>query len=93
MFISSADWMVRNLDYRIEAAVEIFDPTIRKEMLSMLDIQLADNVKARLLNDRLDNQYAKNDSKHSIRSQVLIADFLQRVSLRTRKKLTRKSVV
>lgn len=93
VFISSADWMVRNLDYRIEAAVEIFDPTIRKEMLSMLDIQLADNVKARLLNDRLDNQYAKNDSKHSIRSQVLIADFLQRVSLRTRKKLTRKSVV
>lgn len=93
VFISSADWMVRNLDYRVEAAVEIFDPTIRKEMLSMLDIQLADNVKARLLNDRLDNQYAKNDSKHSIRSQVLIADFLQRVSLRTRKKLTRKSVV
>ncbi|MFN5180409.1 MAG: polyphosphate kinase 1 [Bacteroidota bacterium] len=82
VFISSADWMVRNLDYRVEAAVEIIDSTIRKEMLSILEIQLADNVKARLLNDSLNNQYALSKNKQSVRSQVLIADFLQRASSR-----------
>jgi polyphosphate kinase len=82
VFISSADWMVRNLDYRVEAAVEIIDSTIRKEMLSILEIQLADNVKARLLNDSLNNQYALSNTKKSVRSQVLIADFLQRASSR-----------
>ena len=82
VFISSADWMVRNLDYRVEAAVEIIDSTIRKEMLSILEIQLADNVKARLLNDSLNNQYALSNTKKSLRSQVLIADFLQRASSR-----------
>jgi polyphosphate kinase len=82
VFISSADWMVRNLDYRVEAAVEITDKAIRKELLSILEIQLADNIKARVLNDSLDNQYAGGNTKQSIRSQVLIADFLQRASTR-----------
>jgi len=82
VFISSADWMVRNLDYRVEAAVEITDKAIRKELLSILEIQLADNIKARVLNDSLDNQYAGGSAKQSIRSQILIANFLQRASTR-----------
>ena len=57
MYISSADWMVRNLDHRIEAAVPINDPEIQQELKEIMDIQLSDNVKARILDDELSNQY------------------------------------
>lgn len=60
IYISSADLMVRNLDYRIEAAVRINDKTIKKELLDMLRIQLNENVKARILDNLLQNQYARN---------------------------------
>lgn len=47
MYISSADWMTRNLDYRIEAAVRINNKDLKKELKEILNIQLHDNVKAR----------------------------------------------
>lgn len=60
-YISSADLMVRNLDYRIEAAVRIGDKTIKNELLNMLHIQLKGNVKARLLDNLLQNEYVRNE--------------------------------
>lgn len=45
-FIGSADWMSRNLDYRVEAIVPVEDPALREELRQILEIQLADNVKA-----------------------------------------------
>ena len=45
-FIGSADWMSRNLDYRVEAIVPIEDPRLQEELKEILDIHLADNVKA-----------------------------------------------
>ena len=45
-YIGSADWMARNLDARVEAAVPIEDPRLREEIQTILDLQLADNVKA-----------------------------------------------
>jgi polyphosphate kinase len=56
-FISSADWMVRNLDHRIETACPIFDKNIQQELKEILDIQLSDNVKARILDNALSNEY------------------------------------
>jgi len=55
MYISSADWMRRNLYRRIETAIPIFDSKIKKEILSYLAIQLKDNTKARLVNEKLEN--------------------------------------
>lgn len=69
MYISSADWMTRNLDYRIEAAAKITDKTLKKELKDILDIQLKDNVKARILDKKLSNGYIGND-KEECRSQV-----------------------
>src|SRR5690606_14716427 len=69
LYISSADWMTRNLDHRIEAAVRIFDKKIKSELLQMLKMQLKDNVKARVLNNTLDNTYAHN-GKEPFRSQA-----------------------
>lgn len=68
IFISSADLMVRNLDHRVEAAVQITDPLIKKEITDILEIQLKDNVKARVLNNELNNDYVSTRGK-KIRSQ------------------------
>jgi polyphosphate kinase len=46
LFIGSADWMSRNLDYRVEAIAPVEDPRLQQELREMLDIQLADNVMA-----------------------------------------------
>ena len=48
-YITSADWMVRNFDNRVEVACPVDDADLRKELQDMLDIELADNVKARII--------------------------------------------
>jgi polyphosphate kinase len=78
VFISSSDWMVRNLDHRVEVAVRIMDPAIAVEIREMIDIQLQDNVKARLLDDALTNEYAR-DRGRKIRSQRQIHRYLSAI--------------
>jgi polyphosphate kinase len=75
-YISSADWMVRNLDHRVEAAVPILDKQIQQELNDIMDIQLNDNVKARILNDDLDNDYVNPRNTKKIRSQIEIYNYL-----------------
>lgn len=58
-FISSADWMTRNLDYRIEVAAPLTDPKLISELDDILRIQLAGNVKARVLDKSLKNRYVQ----------------------------------
>ena len=78
-FISSADWMTRNLDRRVEVACPIYDKSIQQELQTHLDIQWQDNVKARILNGTLDNQYRQPDpSEPPIRAQEAIYEWLQR---------------
>lgn len=77
-FISSADWMVRNLDNRIEVTTPIYDPEIQKELKGMLMIQLEDNTKARIIDQCMTNAYY-NDDKPKIRSQIEIPKFLQTI--------------
>ncbi|AZA90596.1 Polyphosphate kinase [Chryseobacterium nakagawai] len=76
MYISSADWMTRNLDYRIEAAAKITDKNLKKELKDILDIQLRDNVKARILDKKLSNEYIRNDKKEC-RSQIETYNYLK----------------
>jgi polyphosphate kinase len=45
-FFGSADWMSRNLDYRVEAITPVEEPRLQEELKAILDVQLADNVKA-----------------------------------------------
>jgi polyphosphate kinase len=68
-YITSADWMVRNFDNRIEVACPVLDPGIRKEIQAMLDLQLADNVKARILGPGEPNVY-RTGGRKQVRSQV-----------------------
>lgn len=70
VLISSADWMVRNLDHRVEATIMVNAPSIRKELIDIINIQLSDNVKARILDNDLVNNYVTSARKKKIRSQV-----------------------
>ncbi|HEY5407200.1 MAG TPA: polyphosphate kinase 1 [Ginsengibacter sp.] len=76
VFISSADWMVRNIDHRVEATCPIYDKDIQRELKEMLRIQLEDNVKARVLDNELSNIYVENEHQKRVRSQIEIYNYL-----------------
>ena len=69
IYISSADWMSRNLDRRIEVACPIKSPEIRYELRELLRIQLRDNTKARILDSELTNQYNNQNNGQRYRAQ------------------------
>ncbi len=78
VYISSADWMVRNLDHRIEAACPVFDADIQKELIDILNIQLAENVKGRILDNEQRNTYVeRKKGEQQVRSQVAIYGYLR----------------
>ena len=66
VFISSADWMKRNLYRRIETAFPVLDTKIKQTIIKILNIQLNDNVKACFVNDRLQNVFKKRNEKENI---------------------------
>ena len=76
IFMSSADWMTRNLDRRIETAFPIYDLDIQKELKEMFDIQWNDNVKARIIGREQRNEM-KPHGLPSIRSQFETYDYLR----------------
>jgi polyphosphate kinase len=76
-YISSADWMTRNLDHRVEVACPIYDPNIQSELQTYLDIQWQDNTKARILDKAQDNRYRHDPSGVQVRSQDAIYQFLK----------------
>lgn len=69
IYISSADWMPRNLDRRIEVACPINSPEIKSELKELLRIQLRDNTKARILDSDLSNQYNNQNNGSRYRAQ------------------------
>ena len=71
IYISSADWMTRNLDFRVETSVPVYDPEIKKEIKTIINIQLNDNTKARIINQYQNNKYKKrrNGGKSFISQQ------------------------
>ncbi|MEO6229170.1 MAG: polyphosphate kinase 1 [Ferruginibacter sp.] len=80
VFINSADWMVRNIDHRIEAGCPIFDADIKKEIKDIIQIQLSDNIKARKLDNDLSNLYVNPRNTRKVRSQVETYNYLHRKS-------------
>ncbi|MGY5846997.1 polyphosphate kinase 1 [Salegentibacter sp. HM20] len=74
VFISSADWMTRNMDQRVEITCPIYDPDIRAELIETFDISWKDNVKARLLTAEQCNTY-RNNEQNRIRSQFALYDY------------------
>lgn len=74
VYISSADWMTRNIENRVEVSCPIYDDDIKQEIIDTFDLCWNDNVKARLLNTSIENEYRIND-KEKVRSQFAIYDY------------------
>lgn len=78
VFISSADWMLRNIDHRIEVACPILEKDLRQELINIINIQLSDNIKARELDNDLSNQYINPRNTKKVRSQIEIFNYLNK---------------
>ena len=77
IYISSADFMTRNIENRVEVAAPIYDTDLQRQITEVFDIVWNDNVKARRLNGPTQNAFIKNDSE-PIRSQFEIFDYYKK---------------
>jgi len=78
VFLSSADWMPRNLDHRVEVTVPVYDDLLKQELKQYLEMQFRDSTKARLINKDQDNQIRANGGNSQHRAQVEIYDWLRK---------------
>ena len=74
VYISSADWMTRNLDNRVEVGCPIYDEDIKQELIDTFEISWKDNVKARIFNEEQNNAYRRNNEP-KLRSQFKMYDY------------------
>ncbi len=80
IFISSADWMTRNLDYRIEVGAQILDPQVAERIKKIFEIQENDNRKSRIIDAEQKNVYVESKpGDPKIRAQIAIHDYLQEI--------------
>ena len=77
MYLSSADLMSRNLDRRVEVAVPIYDPDMKKELSGFMDLQWKDTTSARILDNNLTNQLNNQGNHPLLTSQLAFYDILQ----------------
>ncbi len=78
-FISSADWMGRNLDRRVEVTAPIYDKKNQKILKDLLHIYFADNVKARILDKNMYNLYVSN-GKPKYQSQLEAYNYFKKLT-------------
>ncbi|MCX6351704.1 MAG: polyphosphate kinase 1 [Bacteroidetes bacterium] len=78
IYISSGDFMTRNLDFRVEVAVPIYNQDLKKQLKKYLEIQLSDNVKARSINKEQSNPYRYNSSK-KIQAQQELYQYVEKL--------------
>lgn len=88
VWISSADWMTRNIDYRIEVSAPIRDERLKKRIIDIFNIQLTDTVKARVIDKEMSNRYVERGNRKKIRSQSAIYDYLKNMEKQTRKRIS-----
>ena len=78
VFISSADFMTRNLDARVEVTCPIYDEEIKKELIETFEIGWKANVKARIHSDDLKNVYRKRGDEKTFRAQLEMYNYYQK---------------
>jgi polyphosphate kinase len=78
VYLSSADWMTRNLDHRSEVGVPVYDESIKKQLIDMLELQWNDNTKARSINVFQNNPYHFSKVKSKFKSQDEIYKYIEK---------------
>lgn len=76
-YISSADWMERNLDKRIEVGAPVLDELLQNELQTIFGIQWSDNQKSRIFEKKLKNDYRTNELETPVRSQMALYEYYQ----------------
>ncbi|WP_299336889.1 polyphosphate kinase 1 [uncultured Psychroserpens sp.] len=76
VYISSADWMTRNIENRVEVSCPIYQENIKQELLDIFDICWNDNVKARVIDKTQSNEYKRNNNP-KIRAQFALYDYFK----------------
>ena len=79
VYISSADWMYRNIEDRVEVSVPITSPELKEQIIKMLSLQLNDNVKARYIDNQQQNTYVDKNENEPIHSQYEIYKYLKQL--------------
>ena len=77
VLISSADWMTRNLDHRVEVSVPIYSDKLKQMIIGTLELQFNDRAKARVVDIEQKNGYVKRGNRKKLRSQIAIYDYLK----------------
>jgi polyphosphate kinase len=77
VFISSADWMTRNIDRRVEVGCPIYDPELKQRVIDLLELQWSDTTKARILDKEQANAYKPRGNRRKIRSQMATYEYLK----------------
>jgi polyphosphate kinase len=80
IYLSSADWMERNLHRRIETIFPIYAEHIRNQILDIIKIQLSDNVKSRIIDVKNNNMYKRDTTDLAFRSQIETYYYLKRAT-------------
>ncbi|MGD8109723.1 polyphosphate kinase 1 [Vibrio sp. TRT 17S01] len=85
VYISSADWMTRNIDHRIEVATPINAPRLKQRIIDIIELHFTDTVKARWIDKEMSNTYVPRGNRKKVRSQTAIYDYLKQVEKQARK--------
>ena len=81
IYLSSADWMTRNLSHRVETTFPVYDSKLKQIIKQVIDFQLTDNVKARYINAEQDNPYRQDENEIAMRAQIETYYYFKRLEM------------
>ena len=79
VYISSADWMTRNMDNRVEVTAPIYDNNLKKIMIDLMGLQFKDTVKARLIDEDQSNPYVSRGNRRKVRCQINTYEYIKNI--------------
>ena len=79
VFISSADWMTRNLDNRVEVATPIYDTDHKKTIIDLMELQFKDTTKARWIDEDQTNPYVNRGNRRKVRAQMTTYHYIKQL--------------
>lgn len=80
VMLSSADWMGRNLDRRIEVAFPITEASLQREVMDLMEVQWNDTMKARRIDALQTNPYMSTQRERSTRAQAVTHSYLKKAA-------------